>query len=572
LASVLDISIARADLIDHWDRWGAAIAYAWQMRDYPWLRTKCCEHPLLLGRILFPRIFRKRSARFHLEIISALMSQDTEKQWVNVIAPRGFAKTTLATQVFPLWHIFCSDIYFNRRRLPKTVLLVSKTTGAARNLLMFFKRQLSYNERLHDIFGRYDRKNSIEWQGLQVQISTGDTIVVRSLRQQVRGINQDGSRVTLLIGEDLEGVENTRTVEIMDQNLDAWLEDHCATGNADTKIVAVNTPQGKGQLARKSISLQLAETPGWYTLHYSAEVYDEGGKLHSLWEDEWPLARLLAVKQRLARDRYHVYEKNFLCRAPQEEGEQLLVDTEIRFWTGELRFDVEDLPYLCIEQEVVGGVVRDYREGGASAGRMVPVNLYLGSDPASSQNARSSYTAHLLGGIAEDRTIYLVELYRKRVSTIEGARALAAMTKGVTRVNVEEVAHQVMVSDYLKEDLKLHIPGLHRRHRTLPRGSGLERHGGLRRYFSEKRVVFRAEMIDRRWTPLQGMLPTLVRTHMMPLIQELQFFPGNTNDDCLSALYYMQREKMVIPSRGVHTSPRRDQHQRVDPATAWMSA
>jgi hypothetical protein len=570
--NILDISTEDTDLIDHWDRWGNAIAHAWQMREYGWLRSKCCEHPLLLGRIVFPRIFRKRSARFHLEIISALMSQETEKQWVNVIAPRGFAKTTLATQVFPLWHIFCSDSYFSRRRLPKTVLLVSKTTSAARNLLMFFKRQLSYNQGLREIFGHYDRKNSIEWQGLQIQINTGDTIIVRSLRQQVRGINQDGSRVTLLIGEDLEGVENTRTVEIMNQNMDAWLEDHCATGSADTKIVAVNTPQGKGQLARKSISLQLADTPGWYTLHYSAEVYDENGNLCSLWEDEWPLKRLLAVKARLSRDRYHVYEKNFLCRAPQEEGEQLLVDTEIRFWTGELRFDVEGLPYLAIEQEVIGGVVRDYREKEPSGARLLPVNLYLGSDPASSQNANSSYTAHLLGGIAEDRTIYLVELYRKRVNTIEGARALATMTKGVTRVNVEEVAHQVMVSDYLKEDLKMHIPGLNRRQRTLPRGNSLERHGGLRRYFSEKRVVFRAEMIDRRWTPLQGLLPTLVRTQMMPLIQELQFFPGNTHDDCLSALYYMQREKMFPPSRGVYTSPKRDQRERIDPATAWMSA
>ena len=57
----------------------------------------------LFGRHCFPTAFRRATPPFHSEIYRNLVNE--ERRRVLIAAPRGTAKSTVSTLVFPLWKI-----------------------------------------------------------------------------------------------------------------------------------------------------------------------------------------------------------------------------------------------------------------------------------------------------------------------------------------------------------------------------------------------------------------------------------------------------------------------------------
>ena len=55
----------------------------------------------LFGRYCFPTALRKQTPPFHHEVYSALADDDTKR--VLIAAPRGTAKSTVTTLIYPLY-------------------------------------------------------------------------------------------------------------------------------------------------------------------------------------------------------------------------------------------------------------------------------------------------------------------------------------------------------------------------------------------------------------------------------------------------------------------------------------
>ena len=65
--------------------------------------SKLKDNMILFGKVIMPNMFSSDSPDFHYKIAKVLMNND-EKQ-VNIIAPRGHAKSSIVGGVYPLYHL-----------------------------------------------------------------------------------------------------------------------------------------------------------------------------------------------------------------------------------------------------------------------------------------------------------------------------------------------------------------------------------------------------------------------------------------------------------------------------------
>ena len=73
------------------------------MKDISSVQKKLANDIILFGKICLPSMFSSASPEFHYEIAELLENPDYNK--LNIIAPRGDAKSSLGACVFPIWHV-----------------------------------------------------------------------------------------------------------------------------------------------------------------------------------------------------------------------------------------------------------------------------------------------------------------------------------------------------------------------------------------------------------------------------------------------------------------------------------
>lgn len=153
---------------------------------------------------------------FHRELCDMLNVIAWEEPTKNVgwSCPRGHAKSTYLSNVFPLY-----SIVFQLRHY---ILVISETSVMAERFIEWVADQLKYNQKLREDFGELlspkkvlnDKDNSEEFvtmNGVKVQAS--------SIGKALRGARHGAYRPDLVIMDDLESSKNTNTKELREKNL-----------------------------------------------------------------------------------------------------------------------------------------------------------------------------------------------------------------------------------------------------------------------------------------------------------------------------------------------------------------
>ena len=120
------------------------------------MKEKFKGNLLLFGKIISNKAFYREFAPVHFEIADALMNKDINR--LNIIVPRGIAKTTIAGHIYPLYHLFVEDRHKDR---PKAVQIISKTQGHSVKCLSSIKNILEYSVNFRSLFGYQDRKSVV---------------------------------------------------------------------------------------------------------------------------------------------------------------------------------------------------------------------------------------------------------------------------------------------------------------------------------------------------------------------------------------------------------------------------
>jgi len=423
------------------------------------VRKRLKSNLVLFGKVTMPNMFSAPSPKFHYEISDSLMD-DSQKQ-INIIAPRGHAKSSIIGGVFPLYHLM-----FHEGQ--KLIVLVSRTQDHAIKLLGTIKDTLDYSMNFRSIFGYWGQHSARQWAKSEIELKDGSMIICKGTGQQIRGIKKGNQRPTMIIVDDPEDENNTKTAEAMEVNL-RWLLQSAVPSLDPMKgrIVIIGTPQHQRCLVET-----LKEMKGWTNMHFAPSLK----KNISLWEEWHPIKRLLKKKEELESiNRVSVFYREYLCQIIGDE-DQLFKEEYFQYYKGKVTHNEDHEAFLEIE-ELNGKAVED----------KIPVNVFMGVDPASSTRSTADFSTIVAIAVDGENNRYILPYYRKRATPMNLADHIIEYFKiyRPSKVRIESVGYQEMLREYVKDKCdkeKLFISGLEIREN--PRNSKSARLETLEPYVS----------------------------------------------------------------------------------------
>ena len=451
---------------------------------------------LLFGRMVMPNMFSEESPAFHYEISEKLL--DPACTQVNIIAPRGHAKSSIVAGVYPLYHLMFD-------KSPKVVVLVSRTQQHAVKLLGTLKDVLDYSKEFRYFFGYWGMQSARKWTHQEVELKDGSIIVCKGTGQQIRGIKHGNQRPTLIILDDPEDENNTKTAEAMEFNLRWLLQSGVPSLDAlRGKVAVIGTPQHQRCLVET-----LRDMEGWTNLKFQPDM----DKKIALWDSVWPIEKLIQKKKELdSINRISVFYREYLCEIVGDE-ENLFREEDIQYYTGFIEKDEQGLSTLILTS--LNGEEVDERR---------PVNVFTGVDPASSTKQGADYSVIFNMAIDNDNNRFILPYYRKRAKPLNLADAIIDNFKRYKsqKTRIESVGYQEMLRQYLKEkaaEMGLFVPGLEIKEN--PRTSKSYRLESLQPLFANKKVY--------------------IQKNMQPFVDELLLYPRGKHDDLLDGFFYANK-------------------------------
>ena len=459
---------------------------------------------LLFGKVAIPEMFTEISAVFHHELAQLLLNPMIQK--LLIMAPRKHAKSSLVACVRVLYHIMFDEG-------PKFIIIVSKTGPHAKRLLGTIKDVLDFGIKFRKIFGYWGRYSAREWSKDQIVLKDGTKILALGTGQQAVGLKEGHQRPTLIILDDPEDMDNTKTAWALRQNI-RWLL-KALVPTLDTKrgkIVVIGTPQCEGCMI-----LKLFKLPGWTAKKYTGVNYDDEGRPTALWEDGCPYKYMMGEKADAeAAGELSVWYSEYMCSIVPDE-EQLFKPEYNQYYRGWLEPSQNGTAFMHITHRA-DSKEELQRDGGRHSKLkdvdIIAVNVFMGVDPASSESMRADHSVNFKIAVDKDWNIYCLMYFRKRVPPSEHAKAIIEDYETIypLKTTPEATGYQEALRDILrkfshlwtKSGKKIYIPGLEAK--FLPKEKKTKRHKtALHIHFYQRHVwllegmeAFESELITWR--------------------------------------------------------------------------
>ncbi|MCP3987572.1 MAG: hypothetical protein GY724_00735, partial [Actinomycetia bacterium] len=189
---------------------------------------------------------------------------------LNVLGPRGGAKSTLATLAYPL-----REALYNREPY---IWIISDTAHQARAHLDNLKAELLDNPLLQRDYPNATGRGPV-WRANKIVLRNGVTIEAFGTGQRIRGRRARANRPTLLICDDLQNDQHMEST-IQRSHTRTWFHGTLLkAGTPQTNVVNLATA-----LHREALAMELDQTPGWTSRIFRS--IDPWPFNTSLWE-EW---------------------------------------------------------------------------------------------------------------------------------------------------------------------------------------------------------------------------------------------------------------------------------------------
>lgn len=238
---------------------------------------------LAFARRYLPHHAPTRSPDFHRELIALAGSHDR----LAAAAPRGHAKSTLLSLIYPLWAAATK-----RRRF---VVIVSDTATQAIDHLSNIYQELMENDALLSDFPHLALPDAGHYKEKRVKRTTSDFITVggvsftaKGAGAGLRGMRRGNQRPDLIIVDDLENDENVRTPEQREKLRD-WFGKSLSNlfGPSGGQLIVIGTI-----LHRESLLSWLLSENG--PSMYAKRLYRALDGDVVLWPDVWTREKLAA--------------------------------------------------------------------------------------------------------------------------------------------------------------------------------------------------------------------------------------------------------------------------------------
>lgn len=238
----------------------------------------------------FAHYVKYASAPFQREIMGFM--EDESVRNLAIIAFRGSAKSTLVTMCYPIWAIL-------GKQQKKFILIVCQTVAQAKQHMANLKRELEANALLKNDLGPFQEEQS-EWCASSLVFSKhGARITAVSVEQSIRGLRHNQYRPEVIIGDDLEDLESTRTRESRDKTYEWFTNEAIPAGDRDVRTIFVgNLLHEDSLLMRIKADMEQKKSGGVFKMY---PLVDEDGNI--AWLGKYPTLESIEMeKQKIGSD------------------------------------------------------------------------------------------------------------------------------------------------------------------------------------------------------------------------------------------------------------------------------
>ena len=342
------------------------------------------------------------------------LAEDYDQQNFFIIAARGFGKSTIFTQAYPLWSIL-------GRRQKKFVLIACQTLNQAKSHLRNVKDQMEKSTLLSNDLGPF-KEESDEWGGFSIVLPQQKArITAVSIDQSIRGIKHGRYRPDLLIADDLEDKNSVRNFESREKTYHWVKSELLPVGDKHTQLVMI------GNLLHKDSLLS----------HIEADIKDGNmtGKFR----------------------RYPLLDENGTCLWPGKYPSPADVEAERKRIGSEIDWQLEYLlKVIPPDYQVVHPDWPKYYAKPAEK----PWAAYIGVDLAISKKDTADFTAIIIVVIEEHNEKFqarvLPHVVNKRMSYLETMEIIKNLYTTYRqmypylKIFIEDVAYQKAAIEELK--------------------------------------------------------------------------------------------------------------------------
>lgn len=353
--------------------------------------------------VVLPHHFYLTPADFHREIAKQLGKEKPDK-YTCIVAPRGFAKSSLVSLAYILHQVLYRKARF--------VILLSDTATQAERFLDTIKAELESNETIRALWGNLEGK---KWTSSEIELAIGVRILAQGSGGKIRGIKYNQYRPDLIVVDDLENDELVKNKERR-QDLELWYEGAVIpTLDPNGRLVIIGTI-----LHYDSLLSKLSHDPQYTQMFYQAIM---NGR--SLWEERMSLEAILQLKES--------YKKRGLLDVFQCEYMNEPISDENAVFRKEWfkYFGDNDVDYRFLN-------------------KVIAVDLAIG------MKSKNDYSVVMVCGMNDRNEIYVLEYSKGRYTPIEVIKEIFRLARkwGVPTVGIEAVAYQKSLSYFVQEEMR----------------------------------------------------------------------------------------------------------------------
>ena len=471
---------------------------------------------IAFGKLFSPQDFlASATPPFHVEVGKKLLNKQVQQ--LALVLPRDHAKSTMAATAI------LHRILFATKETPEFICWVGEAQDQATDNVAWLQNHIYDNPAIDYYFGDLEGD---KWTKTEFTTKNGCRMIAKGASQRLRGKKQLSTRYTGIVLDDFESELNTKTPDSR-QHIKNWVTaavypaiDFDKNGFLWCNGTIVHYDSFLNNIVKShQDAIKTGEEYSWDVLTYKA-ILDNG---KPLWPSRWPIKKLEERKQ------FYIdsgvagkFYQEFMNQAKSPE-DQIFQEEDINdnYYKGKIKFDKQsDSWFLELDD-----------------GTKPYVNIYIGVDPASTLSSRADYSVIMVIGVTAGNDYYILEYWRKRVLPMECADEIFKIAKRyspIRRINIETIAYQEMLRDYIMKQSKkegLFLPGIHK---------------GIKNYGNQKKK-------DRLFEGLQPMFKAgavHLRKNMHEFIGELLDFPKGSHDDCIDAFWLATQFAKGNPSAG----------------------
>lgn len=391
------------------------------------------------GQRFLPHYLTKPPSPLHRWLADELTAAAHDRgRKVALLGPRGAAKSTIATLVYPLRQACeARETY---------IWLISDTKDQAQTHLNNLRIELAENQALRQTYGAARLTRRGLWAANKIELAAGVIIEAYGTGQRLRGRRRGAQRPSLIICDDIQNDSHIYSALGRATSRDWFNGSLLKAGNEQTNIVNVGTA-----LHREALAVELIQTPGWRTRTFAA--IEQWPRRMDLW-NEWE-----AIYTDPKRDdaigsahRFYLEHRRKLhdgARVLWPEHEPLEQLMRMRAEEGHISFEREKQnspidPERC---EFPEHYFRDLFFQPEAKPHIVASALTL--DPATGKagRGRRDYSAWVLVELSADGHLWVDAWLERRpaVHIIERGLSLA-LTHRPTLIGIEAVAFQELLA------------------------------------------------------------------------------------------------------------------------------